>query len=64
MPLSLFDPGELAEMLRHKGFGIVEDLGMAEIADRFYGALKQGIVIGPGAHVVRAQKTCAHGGIC
>ena len=55
--LSLFDPGELSEMLRHKGFGIVEDLGMAEITDRFYGALKQGIVIGLGGHVVRARKT-------
>jgi methyltransferase (TIGR00027 family) len=55
--LSLFDPAELSKMLRNKGFGIVEDLGLAEIADRFYGALKQGIVIGPGAHIVRAQKT-------
>jgi len=55
--LSLFDPAELSKMLRNKGFGIVKDLGMAEIADRFYGALKQGIVIGPGAHIVRAQKT-------
>jgi methyltransferase (TIGR00027 family) len=55
--LSLFDPAELSRMLRSKGFGIVEDLGLAEIADRFYGALKQGIVIGPGAHIVRAQKT-------
>ena len=33
--LSLFDPAELSKMLRSKGFGIVEDLGMAEIADRF-----------------------------
>jgi methyltransferase (TIGR00027 family) len=55
--LSLFDPAELSKMLRNKGFGIVEDLGLAEIADRFYGALKQGIVIGPGAHMLRAQKT-------
>jgi methyltransferase (TIGR00027 family) len=55
--LSLFDPAELSKMLRNKGFGIVEDLGMAEITDQFYGALKQGIVIGPGAHIVRAQKT-------
>ena len=55
--LSLFDPAELSEMLRNKGFGIVEDLGLAEITERFYGALKQGIVIGPGAHIVRAQKT-------
>jgi methyltransferase (TIGR00027 family) len=59
--LSLFDPLKLAEMLRKKGFGIVEDLGLAEIADRFYGALKQGIVIGPGAHVVRAQNGLADG---
>jgi methyltransferase (TIGR00027 family) len=54
--LSLFDPVELSEMLRKKGFGIVEDLGLAELTDRFYGVLKQGIVIGPGAHVVRAQR--------
>jgi methyltransferase (TIGR00027 family) len=54
--LSLFDPVELSQMLRKKGFADVEDLGLAEIADRFYGALKHGIVIGPGAHVVRAQR--------
>src|SRR5229473_1137054 len=55
--LSLFDPVELSQMLRNKGFGVVEDLGLAELTERFYGALKQGIVIGPGAHVVRAQNT-------
>jgi len=55
--LSLFDPAELSKMLRNKGFGIVEDLGLAEIADRFYGALKQGTMIGPGAHIVRAGNT-------
>lgn len=54
--LSLFDPVELADMLRSKGFGLVEDLGMTEIADRFYGALRQGIVIGAGPHVMRAQR--------
>lgn len=54
--LSLFDPLELAEMLHKSGFGIVEDLGLAEISERFYGALKQGIVIGAGPHVVRAQR--------
>jgi O-methyltransferase involved in polyketide biosynthesis len=54
--LSLFDPADLSKMLHNKGFG-VEDLGLAEITDRFYGALKRGIVIGPGAHVVRARKT-------
>jgi methyltransferase (TIGR00027 family) len=55
--LSLFDPTILSGMLREKGFGTVEDLGLAEISDRFYGTLKQGISIGPGAHVVRAQRT-------
>ncbi len=55
--LSLFDPLELSEMLRNKGFGVVEDLGLAELTGRFYGVLKQGIVIGPGAHVLRAQNT-------
>ena len=54
--LSLFDPLELSEMLRNKGFGVVEDLGLAELTEHFYGVLKQGIVIGPGAHVLRAQK--------
>jgi methyltransferase (TIGR00027 family) len=54
--LSLFDPGEVSDMLRAKGFAGVEDLGLAELTNRFYGDLKQGIVIGPGAHVVRAQR--------
>jgi len=54
--LSLFDPIELSDMLRAIGFETVEDLGLAEIAGRFYGALKQGISIGPGAHVVWAQR--------
>jgi methyltransferase (TIGR00027 family) len=56
-PCSLFDPAELSNMLRDKGFEDVEDLGLAEIADRFYGALKQGIVIGPGPHIMRAGMT-------
>jgi methyltransferase (TIGR00027 family) len=55
--LSQFDPVELSKMLRNKGFGIVEDLGPAGITDRFYGTLKQGITVGPGAHMVRAQRT-------
>jgi methyltransferase (TIGR00027 family) len=53
--LSFFDSPELAEMLRSKGFGVVEDLGLAELTERFYGDMKQGIPIGPGGHVVRAQ---------
>jgi hypothetical protein len=54
--LSLFDPAELSEMLYNKGFGVVEDLGLAEIGDRFYGDLIQHIRTGPGPHVVRAQQ--------
>jgi methyltransferase (TIGR00027 family) len=52
--LSLFDPPELTRLLRGKGFQDVEDLGMPEIAERFYGALKRGLTLGPGPHIVRA----------
>jgi O-methyltransferase involved in polyketide biosynthesis len=55
--LSLFDPADLSGMLREKGFATIEDLGLVEISDRFYGALQQGISIGAGPHVVRAQRT-------
>jgi methyltransferase (TIGR00027 family) len=55
--LSLFDPAELSAMLRSKGFAAVEDLGLAELTERFYGALKQDVPIGAGPHVLRAQKS-------
>jgi methyltransferase (TIGR00027 family) len=55
--LSFFEPRELSEMLRNNGFGIVENLGLAEISGRFFGGLKQGIVIGPGPRIVRARRT-------
>ena len=58
--LSLFDPPELQAMLRETGFGELEDLGLAELTERFYGALKQGIIIGPGAHVIRARRRQNH----
>jgi methyltransferase (TIGR00027 family) len=54
--LGLYQPAEISEMLRSKGFRTVEDLGLAELTERFYGALKEGIRIGPGGHVVRARK--------
>jgi methyltransferase (TIGR00027 family) len=54
--LSLFDPAELAKLLRATGFAVVEDLGLSELRDRYYGALKEGTPIGPGGHVVRAQR--------
>jgi hypothetical protein len=43
-------------MLRSKGFRTIEDLGLAELTERFYGDFKQGIRIGPGGHVVWARK--------
>ena len=53
--LSLFDPAEIAGLLRGKGFSSIEDLGLATLSDRYYGALKRGVPLGPGAHVVRAS---------
>jgi methyltransferase (TIGR00027 family) len=53
--LSLFDPLDLSEMLHNMDFAVVEDLGLAEISDRFYGELKRDIRIGAGPHVVRAR---------
>ena len=55
--LSLFDPVELSDLLHNKGFAVVEDLGLAELTERFYGALKQDIRIGAGPHVVRAANS-------
>jgi methyltransferase (TIGR00027 family) len=54
--LSLFDPVELSEMLRNKGFAVVEDLGLAELTERCYGPLKKHVKVGPGGHVVRAKR--------
>ena len=55
--LSLFDPSEMDDLLRAKGFAAIDDLGLGEIADRLYGPLKRGIVIGPGPHFVHARRT-------
>jgi methyltransferase (TIGR00027 family) len=54
--LSLFDPAEVFELLRCEGFGIIEDLGLPEIAERLYGDLRRDIRIGPGPHIVRAYQ--------
>jgi methyltransferase (TIGR00027 family) len=53
--LSFFEPADLSRMLHDKGFAVVEDLGVAEIAERFYGALKDGLQLGSGGHVIRAD---------
>ncbi|HTB04050.1 MAG TPA: SAM-dependent methyltransferase [Bradyrhizobium sp.] len=57
--LSMFDPGEISELLREKGFETVEDLGVADLANRFYGDLKKGLNLGPGGHVIRASRRAA-----
>jgi methyltransferase (TIGR00027 family) len=54
--ISHFDPAELFELLRGEVFKIVEDLGLPEIAERFYGDLRREISIGPGPHIVRAHQ--------
>ena len=53
--LSLFEPGELHQLLRGAAFEVIEDLGAFEIAERFYGALGHDITLGPGPHIVRAH---------
>jgi len=37
--LSFFDPIEMLQLLRGEGFSVIEDLGLPEIAERFYGVL-------------------------
>lgn len=54
--LSLLDPADVAGLLRERGFDDIEDLGIAAIASRFYGALAEGIPTGAGAHLVRARR--------
>ena len=54
--LSFFEPAELQELLRRAGFNEIEDLGAPEMAERFYGVLGRGLVLGPGPHFVRAQR--------
>jgi len=52
--LSFFEPRDLKGLLLEAGFSGVEDLGLAEISERLYGNLAEGITIGPGPHIVRA----------
>jgi methyltransferase (TIGR00027 family) len=53
--LSFFEPVELQQLLQSFGFSLIDDLGLPEISERFYGALRRDIVLGPGPHIVRAQ---------
>jgi O-methyltransferase involved in polyketide biosynthesis len=54
--LSFFDPIELLQLLRGQDFKVIEDLGLPEIAERFYGVLSRDIIFGPGPHIVRAHQ--------
>jgi methyltransferase (TIGR00027 family) len=54
--LSHFDPAELAKELPILGFAELEDIGLAEIAVRFFGAPKGGVAGGAGPHVIRARR--------
>jgi methyltransferase (TIGR00027 family) len=53
--LSMFDPAEMATLLQARRFAHTEDLSRVELADRYYGDFKQGVVAGAGPHLVRAK---------
>ena len=53
--LSLFDPPEMAALLRARKFAEFWDVTRAELAVRYYGELGQGLVAGAGPHLVRAR---------
>ena len=54
--LCFFDPVELRRLLQDQGFSVIEDLGISEIAERFFGVQGRDIVPGPGPHFVRAGR--------
>ena len=53
--LSLFNPADMAALLKARQFGQFWDVTRAELAERYYGELGQGVVAGPGPHLVRAR---------
>jgi len=54
--LTLFDPPELAAILRGKGFTDIEDVRFAELINRYSPELGEGLQSGPGGHVIRAAR--------
>jgi methyltransferase (TIGR00027 family) len=52
--LSLFDPADMAALMRARGFAEFEDVTRAELARRYYGDLGEGLRDGPGPHIARA----------
>lgn len=53
--LSFFEPAEIAAMLRGKGFRDIEDLGFADVINRYSPELGRGLQSG-GGHVIRAAR--------
>ncbi len=53
--LSFFDPPEIADILRGKGFGEIEDLGFGDVIRHYSAELGQGLQSG-GGHVIRASR--------
>jgi methyltransferase (TIGR00027 family) len=53
--LSLFEPADMAALLQARRFVEFWDVTRAELAQRYYGVLGEGLVAGPGPHVVRAR---------
>jgi methyltransferase (TIGR00027 family) len=54
--LCFFDPIELRQLLQGQGFNVIEDLGTAEMAERFFGVARRDIAPGAGPHLVRAHR--------
>jgi len=52
---AFFEPARLAEDLRSMGFSDVEDLGPAEINNRYFKDRADGLCVGSLAHVMRAR---------
>jgi methyltransferase (TIGR00027 family) len=52
--LSMFNPPDMAALLQARRFAAFEDVSRAELAARYYGELGEGLLAGPGPHVVRA----------
>lgn len=52
--LSMFDPVDIAALMQARQFAGFEDVTRGELAKRYYGDLGEGLLSGPGPHVVHA----------